>query len=78
MQEKLAADKADAVKNALSLIAQKQIQQPAQPQIQVIVQPQAGASTSATENAVQKTLEAIKIAMNNGGAENISNAAQGA
>lgn len=44
MQEKLAAQRADAVKDALNKIAQQQsapsqVAQPVQPQIQVIVQP---------------------------------------
>ena len=42
------------------------------------MQPQAGSNVDATQNAVQKTLEAIKNAMNAGGAERISNAGQGA
>jgi hypothetical protein len=49
-----------------------------QPSIQVIVQPGAGGDMSATQNAVQKTLEAIRNAMNNGGAEKIAANAPGA
>lgn len=77
MQERLAAQKADAIKHSLELMSTKTAS-PSQPQIQVIVQPAAGSNLSATENAVQKTLEAIRAAMNNGGAEKITAAAPGA